>query len=69
MNVRRLLTVAQLAQHFGRSIAEIETTLNEDPQVPPVARADSAYVYDGEALSLIRYRLERRDLEAEGGEI
>jgi hypothetical protein len=68
MNVRRLLTVAQLAIHFGRSISEIETALDEEPRIKPVARADSAYVYDGEALTLIRHRLEQRDLLLEGGE-
>ena len=69
MNVRRLLTVAQLAIHFGRSISEVEDVLNEEPRIKPVARADSAYVYDGEALTLIRYRLERRDLATEGGDV
>ena len=41
MNVRRLLTVAQLAIHFGRSISEVEDVLNEAPAIKPVARADS----------------------------
>lgn len=65
MNVRRLLTVAQLALHFGRSIGEIENTLAEAPEIRPSARADSALIYDGESLALLRSRLEARDLEEE----